>query len=92
MTVVPISGRREGAADPRLTYPLDAVYCDAGHSLSELGARNHKRQCRLCYNAYSRKWRDNNEDRARELTRNHMRKVRAAQRATPLTDAWLSSP
>lgn len=72
-------------------YPLDAISCDAGHSLAEPGSRNGRRQCLVCVNAYCARWRSENIEIAREHTREHMRKVRAAERATPLTDAWLSS-
>lgn len=60
-------------------YPPDAIRCDAGHDLAE--TRAPMEYCRVCWNAYHRQWKANNLDRARELSRDSMRRSRAAKLA-----------
>ena len=89
----------------RKLYAMDALRCDAGHDLAETRAKvGH---CRLCWNAYHREWKAKNPERARQITRDSMRRSRAAKLhdarlddivlrnlnlLPALTQAWLAQP
>jgi hypothetical protein len=70
-------------------YALGALRCDAGHDLAETRAKAG--HCRLCWNAYHREWKANNLERARQLSRDSMRRMRKVKLAADQR-AWLAQP